>query len=62
MPETMGLTKYMSKMENMYTKWKTRAIARKRNRGEPAMVAVCAMRLARFGDGGLVGMYSGGEG
>lgn len=33
----MGLTKYMSKMENMYTKWKTAAITKNRARDEPAM-------------------------
>lgn len=34
----------MSKMENMYTKWKTTAIAKNRNRGNAAMVLVCAAR------------------
>jgi hypothetical protein len=45
MPETMGLTKYMSNMENMYARWKITAIARNRNRAKEAMMFVCAVRL-----------------
>lgn len=38
MPETTGLTKYMSKIEKMYIRWKTMAKARNRKRGKRAMV------------------------
>jgi hypothetical protein len=41
----------MSKMESMYTKWKTTAMARNRKRGNEAMMAALEMR--RVSDGRL---------
>lgn len=46
MPDTMGLTKYMSKMEYMYTKWNTKASARKRVLGKRAILERCGRECA----------------